>query len=479
MTISLTNLDEAGELSLSSTQPHVGTPLEAEISDLDGSVSSETWRWERSADMSAWSVIPGASSASYTPVALDKSSYLRVTASYTDGQGAGKSASAVSTAAVVANTAPRFPIEEPGAEEEAGDTLERMVAENADAGAQAGAPVAAVDPDGDAPTYRLSGDDAGHFDIDAATGQLRARTVFDYETRAAYAVVVSVLDGKDADGNPDTAIDDSVAVSVLVVNEAEPGRLTLSSTQPSVGSSLVAVLADPDGVVGEVAWVWHRATNPSLIWEASWQMVRGATTSSYTPLESDVGYYLRATATYEDGHGPDKKRQAITEAGVVAVPGPSFPEAKSGSGQGRGVSVARSVAETAGAGTRVGTPVVAESPNAGAITYTLGGDDAALFMIDARTGQISMRPGTELDYESGSRTYTLWVTATDRTGVASTVTVVVRVEDVELTGVGREYDANSNEVIDREEAIAAVTDYFGGLISKEETIEVIRLYFTG
>ena len=90
-----------------------------------------------------------------------------------------------------------------------------------------------------------------------------------------------------------------------------------------------------------------------------------------------------------------------------------------------------------------------------------------------------MRAGTELDYESGSRTYTLWVTATDRTGVASTVTVVVRVEDVELTGVGREYDANSNEVIDREEAIATVTDYFGGLISKEETIEVIRLYFTG
>ena len=31
VTVSLTNLDEAGELSLSSTQPHVGTPLEAEI----------------------------------------------------------------------------------------------------------------------------------------------------------------------------------------------------------------------------------------------------------------------------------------------------------------------------------------------------------------------------------------------------------------------------------------------------------------
>ena len=310
VTISLTNLDEAGELSLSSTQPHVGTPLEAGVSDLDGSVSGEAWRWERSADMSAWSVISGASSASYAPVSADMGSHLRVTASYADGQGAGKSASVVSTAAVVANTAPRFPVEEPGAEEEAGDTLERMVAENADAGAQAGAPVAAVDPDGDAPTYRLSGDDAGQFDIDATTGQLRARTVFDYETRAAYEVVVSVLDSKDADGNPDTAIDDSVAVSVLVVNEAEPGRLTLSSTQPSVGSSLVAVLVDPDGVVGEVAWVWHRATNPSLIWEASWQMVRGATTSSYTPF--GVGRGLQSPG---DRHLRGRPRAGQEETG--------------------------------------------------------------------------------------------------------------------------------------------------------------------
>ena len=53
------------------------------------------------------------------------------------------------------------------------------------------------------------------------------------------------------------------------------------------------------------------------------------------------------------------------------------------------------------------------------------------------------------------------------------------VSDVELTGIGLKYDANDNEVIDREEAVAAVSDYFRGLITKEETIEVIRLYFTG
>ena len=57
--------------------------------------------------------------------------------------------------------------------------------------------------------------------------------------------------------------------------------------------------------------------------------------------------------------------------------------------------------------------------------------------------------------------------------------VVVQIADVELTGIGLKYDANNNEVIDREEAIATVSDYFRGLTTKEETIGVIRLYFTG
>ena len=57
--------------------------------------------------------------------------------------------------------------------------------------------------------------------------------------------------------------------------------------------------------------------------------------------------------------------------------------------------------------------------------------------------------------------------------------VVVQVEDVRLAGVGGRYDANSNEVIDREEVIAAVSDYYNGLITKDETIETIRLYLEG
>ena len=33
--------------------------------------------------------------------------------------------------------------------------------------------------------------------------------------------------------------------------------------------------------------------------------------------------------------------------------------------------------------------------------------------------------------------------------------------------------------MDRDEAIAAVADYFSGVITREEALEVVRLYFAG
>ena len=42
-----------------------------------------------------------------------------------------------------------------------------------------------------------------------------------------------------------------------------------------------------------------------------------------------------------------------------------------------------------------------------------------------------------------------------------------------------QYDANSNNMIEREEAIAAVLAYINGVTSKEQAVEVIILFFTG
>ena len=50
------------------------------------------------------------------------------------------------------------------------------------------------------------------------------------------------------------------------------------------------------------------------------QPARGATSDSYTPVTGDVGRYLRATATYDDGYSSGKSASAISENTVRAVP---------------------------------------------------------------------------------------------------------------------------------------------------------------
>ena len=172
-------------------------------------------------------------------------------------------------------------------------------------------------------------------------------------------------------------------------------------------------------------------------------------------MDADLGYYLRVTASYEDGHSPDKSRQAISEGRVMEFTGPVFPDAD-------GV-FERSVAENTGEGEAVGAPVAATSPDGGALTYALGGADAALFVIDAGTGQI--RVGTALDYEADENVYEVIVTATDSSGASATVAVTITVTNVELPGMANDYDADKNEVIDRDEALATVVDYFSGAIT--------------
>ena len=139
----------------------------------------------------------------------------------------------------------------------------------------------------------------------------------DYEGRSTYRVTVSVLDGLDANGNPDTATDDSIEVTIGVTNLDELGTVTLSPNQPKVDTSQVATLEDPDGHLSSVSWEWEKSSD-----KANWATVVGATSDSYTPRQSDVGHYLRANASYTDGHGSGKSAQAETGNKVQTVPGP-------------------------------------------------------------------------------------------------------------------------------------------------------------
>ena len=68
-------------------------------------VGDVAWSWQSSADGQTWEAIAGATGASYTATEHDEEHYLRASAAYADGHGAGKSASAAATAPVVAPVA--------------------------------------------------------------------------------------------------------------------------------------------------------------------------------------------------------------------------------------------------------------------------------------------------------------------------------------------------------------------------------------
>ena len=203
-----------------------------------------------------------------------------------------------------------------------GSSADRSVAENASTGQEVGAPITAADDDDDALTYTLSGDDAGLFSIESETGQIKvgAGTVLDYETQTGYSVTVSVHDGKDANGNTDTTIDTTIDVAISIDNIDEPGAVSLSSTQPQVGVELTARLTDPDGSVTGISWQWAYSSDGS----ANWTDIGGAMSAAYTPVAAGEGKYLRATASYTDGHGAGKKASAAADNATI-VDGTTIP----------------------------------------------------------------------------------------------------------------------------------------------------------
>ena len=132
------------------------------------------------------------------------------------------------------NEAPEFPSTK---------SIARIMHENTGTGIDIGAPVAATDPDSDTLTYSLGGTDAVSFDIVSWSGQLRTSAPLDYDTKSNYSVTVSVSDKKNADGDPDTAIDDIIDVIITVIGDPRvtitADHATAAETAPSITFTLL------------------------------------------------------------------------------------------------------------------------------------------------------------------------------------------------------------------------------------------------
>ena len=237
VTVNIQNVEEPGAISLSAVQPQTGTELTATLEDDDGPTGT-TWQWYRASSRgSAGAAITNADSRLHTPDTGDVGSYLRVVASYDDGHGAGKSATAVSANRV--QEAPPTP--EPPVFPGDGD-YGRSIRENTRVGANVGAPVTATDANNDRLTYSIAASD--EFEIVESTGQLRTRVELDHEDQSSHNVTVTATD---PGGLTHTV---SVTIAVEDVDETPevsgPGSLEFQEGT-STGAALATYTAtDPD-----------------------------------------------------------------------------------------------------------------------------------------------------------------------------------------------------------------------------------------
>ena len=249
-----------------------------------------------------------------------------------------------------------------------------------------GDPLLGYDADGDTMYYSLTGTDSSGFTI-GRDGQLMTTLVFDFEAKRSYSLNAHVRDSWDTDGHPDLTIDDTMTVTIAIVNEDDPGVLLISGT-PARGELLTASLSDPDGNPHNLSWRWQRENSTGT----SWLSIAGATSDTYTLVPGDVGTRVQARVSYIDNHGIAKSATATTAtvAPTRNVGPPVFTVSEA----------TRTLSENLEAGTLVGAPVVAADPEGDTLTYWLGGPDSVSFRID-QNGQITTK--LPLDYEVQSR----------------------------------------------------------------------------
>ena len=377
VSVTVSNVEEVGKVTLSSVQPQVSSPLTASLSDPDVVTSAIIWSWHRSTSSSSWSAIGNATANSYTPVSGDVNYYLRATASYTDRfNSSNKSARAVSQNPVRVfsedNTPPSY----------SNTQTSRSVEENTAAGTNVGAPVTATDQ-GDTLTYRLQGTGAATFRIVASSGQIQTRAPLDYETRSSYVVTVKAIDPSSASS--------TVTVNISVTNVDEPPvAVDDTATATEDGSAIaIDVLANDSDPEGE------QLTLTSTTQPANGSAVVANGMVTYTP---NAGYYGSDQFTYTVSDG------TLSSTGNVYVS-----VAASGDPTVENATIPIQFVPINGGGERILLSDYFSDPDAGYPPYQATTSDSSIATVEVSEGYLSITPvGT------GVATTTLTVSDTPR-----------------------------------------------------------------
>ena len=280
-TAAVTNVNDppTGTVTISGTaQENQVLTASNTLADADG-LGTISYQWQRDGVN-----VAGATGTTYTLGNADVGHTIDVVASYTDGHGTPESEASAATAAVTnVNDPPTGTVTISGtAQENQVLTASNTLADADGLGAisyqwqRDGVNVAGAT----GTTYTLGNADVGHT-IDVVASYTDGHGTLESKASAATAAVTNV-------------------------NDPPTGTVTISGTaQENQVLTASNTLADADGL-GAISYQWQRdGVN-----------VAGATGTTYTLGNADVGHTLDVVASYTDGHGT---AEAVTSAATAAV----------------------------------------------------------------------------------------------------------------------------------------------------------------
>ena len=258
-TAAVTNVNDAGSVGVDDTAPAQNQLLTASVSDDDGVSGVINFQWYRDS-----SAIDGATASTYTTTQADVGAVLTVSADYTDDESSVESLISAGTSAVTN-------VNDPGS-----------VSIDDTAPAQNQLLTASVsDPDGAGGAIGFQWYRDG-----APIGGATASTYTTNQSDVGAVLTVSA-DYTDDESTVESLIS---AGTSAVTNVNDAGTVSIDDTTPAQGQLLTASVSDADGASGAISYQWYRDGAP----------IGGATASTYTTTQADVGAVLSVSADYTD-----------------------------------------------------------------------------------------------------------------------------------------------------------------------------------
>ena len=260
----------------------------------------------------------------------------------------------------------------------------------------------ATDADSDTLSYSLSGTDADRFTIDSATGEVRFIEAPDFETPGdadadnVYDIIVTASDGTNSAER---------TVAIMVTDENDPPIFTSDaavSVAENQTAAYTALATDADG--DPLSYSLSGTDAARFMIDPATGAVRFIASPDFeNPDDAGGNNVYDITVTASDGDNSTNQDVAITVMNV----NDNDPIFSSGN--------SAAVAENLGVDSVV-YRAMATDADSDALSYSLSGTDAALFMIDPATGAVRFRAAPDFEAPGdagGDNVYDIMVTASD------------------------------------------------------------------